>query len=105
MLVGNLMALRQTQVKRLLAYSSVAHIGYMLLGLGVAVMFQSADGAVGAFFKPKPFDLTSSTVQNLQDNDLFVVISQGFGVMPPFAENLSPEERWDVINYVRTLKK
>jgi proton-translocating NADH-quinone oxidoreductase chain N len=50
MLVGNLMALRQTQVKRLLAYSSVAHIGYMLLGLGVAVMFQSADGAVGAFF-------------------------------------------------------
>jgi proton-translocating NADH-quinone oxidoreductase chain N len=50
MLIGNLMALRQTQVKRLLAYSSVAHIGYMLLGLGVAVMFQSADGAVGAFF-------------------------------------------------------
>jgi len=50
MLVGNLMALRQTQVKRLLAYSSVAHIGYILLGLGVAVMFQTADGAVGAFF-------------------------------------------------------
>ncbi len=50
MLVGNLMALRQTQVKRLLAYSSVAHIGYMLLGLGVAVIFQTADGAVGAFF-------------------------------------------------------
>ena len=50
MLVGNLMALRQTQVKRLLAYSSVAHIGYMLLGLGVAVLFQSTDGAVGAFF-------------------------------------------------------
>ena len=65
----------------------------------------TGNGAVGAFFKPKPFDLTSSTVQNLQDNDLFVVISQGFGVMPPFAENLSPEERWDVINYVRTLKK
>jgi proton-translocating NADH-quinone oxidoreductase chain N len=50
MLIGNLMALRQTQVKRLLAYSSVAHIGYMLLGLGVSVMFQTADGAVGAFF-------------------------------------------------------
>ena len=50
MLVGNLMALRQTQVKRLLAYSSVAHIGYMLLGLGVSVMFQTTGGAVGAFF-------------------------------------------------------
>jgi mono/diheme cytochrome c family protein len=63
------------------------------------------NGAVGAFFTPKPFDLTGSTVQNLQDNEIFVVISQGLGVMPPFAENLSPEERWDVINYVRTLKK
>ena len=35
MLVGNLMALRQKQVKRLLAYSSLAHVGYMLLGLGI----------------------------------------------------------------------
>jgi mono/diheme cytochrome c family protein len=63
------------------------------------------NGAVGAFFTPKPFDLTSSTVQGLQSDELFVVISQGFGEMPPFAENLSPEERWDMINYVRTLKK
>jgi mono/diheme cytochrome c family protein len=63
------------------------------------------NGAVGAFFTPKPFDLTGSVVQNLQDDELFIVISQGVGVMPPFAENLSPEERWDVINYVRTLKK
>jgi formate hydrogenlyase subunit 3/multisubunit Na+/H+ antiporter MnhD subunit len=31
--VGNLMALRQTQVKRMLAYSSLAHMGYMLVGL------------------------------------------------------------------------
>lgn len=50
MLIGNLMALRQTQVKRLLAFSSVAHMGYMLLGLGVAIGFQSLDGAQGAFF-------------------------------------------------------
>jgi len=63
------------------------------------------NGAVGAFFTPKPFDLTGSTVQGLQSDELFVVITQGFGQMPPFAENLSPEERWDVINYVRTLKK
>jgi mono/diheme cytochrome c family protein len=65
----------------------------------------TGNGAVGAFFNPKPFNLTSSAVQNLQDNELFLVITQGFGVMPPAAENLSPEERWDVINYVRTLKK
>ena len=33
MTVGNLAALSQTNVKRLLAYSSISHAGYMLLGL------------------------------------------------------------------------
>jgi NADH-quinone oxidoreductase subunit N len=35
MFLGNLMALLQTNVKRLLAYSSIAHAGYMLIGLAV----------------------------------------------------------------------
>ncbi len=35
MTLGNLAALRQTNIKRLLAYSSVAHAGYMLMGLVV----------------------------------------------------------------------
>jgi proton-translocating NADH-quinone oxidoreductase chain N len=50
MLVGNLMALRQSQVKRLLAFSSLSHVGYMLVGLGVGVGFSSAAGAEGGFF-------------------------------------------------------
>jgi NADH-quinone oxidoreductase subunit N len=33
MTVGNLVALTQTNVKRMLAYSSIAHTGYMLVGL------------------------------------------------------------------------
>ena len=37
MFVGNLLALLQTNVRRLLAYSSIAHAGYMLVGLSVAV--------------------------------------------------------------------
>ena len=40
MFIGNLMALRQQNLQRLLAYSSVAHAGYMLVGL--------ASGNVGA---------------------------------------------------------
>jgi NADH-quinone oxidoreductase subunit N len=31
MLIGNLLALRQTNIKRLLAYSSIAHMGYFLV--------------------------------------------------------------------------
>jgi len=33
MTVGNLTALRQTSIKRMLAYSSVAHAGYLLVGI------------------------------------------------------------------------
>ena len=48
MTVGNLVALMQDNIKRLLAYSSIAHAGYMLMGLAAlsqnsidAVMFLS----------------------------------------------------------------
>lgn len=36
MLVGNITALMQTDVKRMLAYSSIGQVGYMLIGLAVA---------------------------------------------------------------------
>ncbi len=49
-LYGNLLALRQTVVKRMLAYSSLSHIGYILLGLGVALYSDMELGAQGAFF-------------------------------------------------------
>lgn len=35
MTFGNLVAIRQTDVRRLLAYSSIAHAGYLLLGMAV----------------------------------------------------------------------
>ncbi|MFZ0546908.1 MAG: proton-conducting transporter membrane subunit [Candidatus Promineifilaceae bacterium] len=50
MLAGNLLALRQKRVKRLLAFSSLAHMGYMLLGLGIAVYAGETAGAQGSFF-------------------------------------------------------
>lgn len=46
MFVGNLGALRQKNVKRLLAYSSIAHAGYIL----VAFTALSADGVAAASF-------------------------------------------------------
>jgi proton-translocating NADH-quinone oxidoreductase chain N len=48
--VGNMMALRQTEVKRLLAYSSISHVGYMLIGFGATMSFGSMTGAAGGFF-------------------------------------------------------
>jgi len=46
MVVGNLMAVIQDNVKRMLAYSSVAHAGYLLLGLVAG----SADGYQAILF-------------------------------------------------------
>jgi formate hydrogenlyase subunit 3/multisubunit Na+/H+ antiporter MnhD subunit len=50
LVVGNLLALGQTQVKRLLAFSSVSQVGYMLLGFGVAVHAGVPAGAEGGAF-------------------------------------------------------
>lgn len=44
MTVGNLLALQQTNIKRLLAYSSIAHAGYALIG--VAAMSQLGAASV-----------------------------------------------------------
>jgi len=45
---GNLLAIPQTNIKRLLAYSGVAHIGYLLLGM--AAMSVSGVGMVLFYF-------------------------------------------------------
>jgi NADH-quinone oxidoreductase subunit N len=46
MLVGNLSALAQTNIKRMLAYSSIAHAGYILVALAAAAA--TDDWALGA---------------------------------------------------------
>jgi mono/diheme cytochrome c family protein len=63
------------------------------------------NGPLSGFFSPKPADLTGDGVQSLSNDELFLIITQGRGLMPSLAENLSAGERWDVINHVRTLKK
>jgi proton-translocating NADH-quinone oxidoreductase chain N len=47
---GNLLALRQTQVKRMLAFSSLSHVGYMLLGFGVGLYAGEIAGIQGGLF-------------------------------------------------------
>ena len=43
---GNLMAIPQQNIKRLLAYSGIAHIGYLLMGLAAMSVVRRRDGAV-----------------------------------------------------------
>jgi NADH-quinone oxidoreductase subunit N len=46
LLVGSVLAIVQTDIKRMLAYSSISHVGYILLGLQAA----SRNGTAGALF-------------------------------------------------------
>ena len=64
------------------------------------------NGPVAAFLKnKKPADLTSPVVQFLSDGAIFMVITNGRpGTMPALNENLTVRERWDVVNFIRTLK-
>jgi len=43
--LGNLAALAQTSVRRLLAYSAIAHAGYILIGVGAALQANAQPGA------------------------------------------------------------
>jgi mono/diheme cytochrome c family protein len=61
------------------------------------------DGSLARYFDRTPQNLTAEEITNEFDGSVYLTIVQGFGQMPSLAENLTLRERWDVINYVRTL--
>lgn len=61
------------------------------------------DGPLAQYFDRTPQNLTTTQISDEFDGSVYLTILQGFGQMPSLAENLTPRERWDVINYVRTL--
>lgn len=64
------------------------------------------DGPIALYLvKRKPADLTSQAVQTKSDGALFLTISNGIpGSMPALNENLSVRDRWDVVNFIHSLK-
>ena len=50
MTLGNLMALVQTDVKRLLAYSTVAQVGYVMFAVGVGLRYAAPDAIQAGFY-------------------------------------------------------
>lgn len=61
------------------------------------------DGPLAKYFDRTPQNLTAAQITKEFDGSVYLTITQGFGQMPSLAENLTVRERWDVINYVRTL--
>jgi len=65
----------------------------------------AGDGPVAKKLVPTPVGLRSgSRAGALSDGELFLVLTSGTGGMPAFRADLSPEERWKIVSYLRTLK-
>ncbi len=62
------------------------------------------DGPVAAMLNPHPADHTSPSVQSQTDGALFWKIKTGRGQMQPYADKLTEQQRWSLVNYIRTLK-
>lgn len=64
------------------------------------------DGPLAEYYTERPpSDLTGLNVTAQFDSTLFLTLSRGLGQMPPLSENLTARERWDVINYLRSLEQ
>jgi len=61
------------------------------------------DGPLAKYFDRTPENLTSPQISAEFDGSVYLTIVLSFGQMPSLAESLTARERWDVVNYVRTL--
>lgn len=61
------------------------------------------DGPKSADIPISPKDFTKEQFQKQSDGSLFWKISEGRKPMPSFKKDLTDDQRWQVINYVRTL--
>jgi mono/diheme cytochrome c family protein len=61
------------------------------------------DGPASKDLNPRPHDLGAPNVAAQSDGALFWKITEGKKPMPSFEKLISEDDRWHVINYVRTL--
>lgn len=59
------------------------------------------DGLVGAKLALKPYDLSADMTKARSDGFIWGYLTFGGAVMPTYGNDLSPTERWHVVNYVR----
>jgi mono/diheme cytochrome c family protein len=63
------------------------------------------DGPASKDLKIKPHDLSADAVAKQTDGALFWKLTEGRTPMPSYDKTLSETQRWQAINYVRTLAK
>ncbi len=63
------------------------------------------DGPAASGLNPKPADHSSVAVQNESDGAIFWKLSEGRAPMPGYKKIFSDQQRWELVNYIRTLAR
>jgi mono/diheme cytochrome c family protein len=63
------------------------------------------DGPAAQGLNPKPADHTSVSVQSQTDGAIFWKLSEGRTPMPSYKKIFSDQQRWELVNFIRTLAK
>jgi mono/diheme cytochrome c family protein len=63
------------------------------------------DGIAAAGLNPKQADHSSDKVQQEADGSLFWKISEGHNPMPGYKTVLIETQRWELVDYIRSLAK
>ncbi len=62
------------------------------------------DGVAGMALNPRPASLNTDLVQDQEDGEIFWKITVGRPPMATYKEILTVEQRWQLVNYIRTFK-
>lgn len=87
LIIGTVVGLTQFRIKRLLAYSTISHLGFMLLALGISSV-ESTQALI--------FYLTQYSISNL--NAFIILLAIGFSLYCYTSENKEHEELMDKNN-------
>ena len=63
------------------------------------------DGPAASALHPKPADFRNENIQAQKDGALYWKITTGKGTMTSYKNSLTDDQRWAIVNYLRTLKK
>ena len=63
------------------------------------------DGMAGMNLKPRPTNLALVSVQGQTDGAIYWKITEGRPPMASYKQVLKEEQRWQLVNYIRTLGK
>jgi mono/diheme cytochrome c family protein len=62
------------------------------------------DGMIARRGFPHPPSYHTAALRNAPDSHFYKEISDGYGVMYPYADRISPHDRWAIVAYIRALQ-